>query len=453
MHTTLPTAAPVAAGSLLAGRYRIVSRLGVGGSAEVWEARDEQLDRRVALKLPHPHLVEDERTRRQLAAEARAVGSLSHPGIVRVYDVADGSRPAVVMELVEGESLGDILRRRGPLPPREVARIGAQVGDALLHAHGRGVIHRDVKPGNILVDPAGDARLVDFGIARLLDEAAVRLTQTGMVAGTLAYMAPEQLSGGELTPRTDVYSLGAVLFHALTGHPPFHAASPVALAEAQRDGPPTLLAAGGADVDPVLAQVVTAALQPDPEQRPRTAGAMADALRAWLEGRPTEPMAVVPHVAEAATVAVPAAAAAHPQRRRLGVVPPVALATVGAALLSLAFVALAGPGDPAGAGATPSPTGTPGWLAALLADHEAACGADAEAPPVEELTEEEARAVIQASIDECRAAAEEAEEDDEEQKDDKDDKDDKDRGNGGEGRSDDNPGRGNGGGGGDDDDD
>lgn len=444
MQTTLPTAAPVAAGSLLAGRYRVISRLGVGGSAEVWEARDEQLDRGVALKFPHPHLVEDERTRRQLAAEAHAVGSLSHPGIVRVYDVADGPRPAVVMELVEGESLAGILRRRGPLPPREVARIGAQVGDALLHAHGRGVIHRDVKPGNILVDPAGDARLVDFGIARLLDEAAVRLTQTGMVAGTLAYMAPEQLSGGQVTPRTDVYSLGAVLFHALTGHPPFDVASPVALADAQRDGPPTLLAAGETDLDPALAEVVTTALQPDPDRRPRTAGAMADALHAWLEGRPTEPMTVVAHPAQAAGSVVPAAAAASPQRRRLGAVALVALGTLGAALLSLAFVALAGPGAPAGAGATPSPTGTPGWLAALLADHEEACGADAEPPGVEELTDEEARVVIEASIEECRAAAEEAEEDD------KDDKDDNDKGNGdgpGDGRGRGNGGGGNGGGG------
>jgi hypothetical protein len=384
--------ASIAAGTRIGGRYRLAARLAGGGSAEIWRAHDQRLDRDVALKLPHPHLVAEARTRRQLAAEARAAAGLTHPGIVRVYDVvADGPQPAVVLELVEGESLATRLDRQGRLPPTEVARIGAQVGDALLHAHGHGVVHRDIKPGNILIDPGGQARLVDFGIARLLDEAAERLTLTGTVAGTMGYMAPEQLAGGEITPRTDVYALGAVLFRALTGRLPFEATSPVALAEAQRNGPPP---AAELPVDPALAAIVLAALSPDPADRPRTAGALAEALRDWLDGRPTEamaaivpppvaisadaptivapvvaPAAVPPAVIEAPTVlaarrAAPAAArgaGAGPGWRR-GAVAAVATMAVVLALV----IAARGPGEPASTetptptiSATPVPTPTP----------------------------------------------------------------------------------------------
>jgi len=342
---------------LVADRYRLVERLGGGGSAEIWLARDEQLDRDVAVKLPHPHLVADKRTRRQLAAEARAAAGLSHPGIVRVYDViTDGARPAVVFELVDGESLATRLDREGRLAPTAAARIGADVGEALIHAHTHGVVHRDVKPGNILIDASGQARLVDFGIARLLDEAAERLTQTGTVAGTMGYMAPEQLAGGEITPRTDVYALGAVLYRALAGRPPFEATSPVALAEAQRHDPPTV---ADLPVDPALAAIVVAALAHDPADRPRTAGVLADALRDWLEGRPTEAMAAAVAMplaaAGPAARATRAASASTGWRRGLAAT----AATVLGALAILALVLAArGPAEPA-ATATPSPTIAP----------------------------------------------------------------------------------------------
>src|ERR687896_1447861 len=271
-------------------RYRLTERLASGGSAEVWRARDEQLQRDVAVKLLHPHLLPDKRSRDRLVAEARAAASLSHPGIVGIYDVdVSGEAPALVMELVDGEPLAARLDREGPLPPREAARIVAEVSEALFHAHKRGVVHRDVKPGNILLERDGRARLVDFGIAHSLAETAERLTLTGTVIGTLRYMGPEQLTGEPITPRTDLYGLGTVLHEALTGRAPFPSRTPVGLVEAQRAGPPTM-----DDVDPALASLARACLAFDPAGRPLHAGALADALRAWLAGDPQPALAIAP---------------------------------------------------------------------------------------------------------------------------------------------------------------
>ena len=209
---------------LVLDRYRLVERVAVGGSAEVWRAHDEQLDRAVAVKRLHPHLLPDAVSRQRLAAEARAAAGLSHPAIVGIYDIdTTGDWPALVMELVDGESLAARLAREGPLPEREAAAIVTDIADGLYHAHKRGIVHRDVKPGNVLLDREGRARLADFGIARSLAESAERLTQTGSVMGTLRYMAPEQLTGGEIGQRTDLYGLGAVMHEAHTGEPPFPA--------------------------------------------------------------------------------------------------------------------------------------------------------------------------------------------------------------------------------------
>ncbi|MGH2402501.1 MAG: serine/threonine-protein kinase, partial [Candidatus Limnocylindria bacterium] len=275
---------------LILDRYRLIERLAVGGSAEVWRAHDEQLDRPVAVKRLHPHLLPDEASRRRLAAEARAAASLSHPVIVDVYDVdATGEAPALVMELVDGESLSARIERDGPLPPREATATTADVAEALYHAHQRGVIHRDVKPGNVLLARDGRTRLVDFGIAHSLADASERLTMTGTVVGTLRAMAPEQLAGGPITPRTDLYGLGVVLHEALTGRPPYASGSPVELAEQQRAGPPDL---GG--LEPALAAVVASCLAFEPASRPLHAGALASALRDWLAGDPSAALALAP---------------------------------------------------------------------------------------------------------------------------------------------------------------
>jgi serine/threonine-protein kinase len=262
------------------GRYRLEELLGMGASAEVWRAHDERLDRPVAVKVLHPHLLPDAAARRRFRSEARAAAVLAHPGIVTVYDTdATPSRSVIVFELVDGETLAELLARHGRLAPAEAARIGAELADALQHAHERGVLHRDVKPGNVIVDRTGRARLVDFGIARLLQAEAAHLTAAGSITGTLRYMSPERLAGAEATPAADLYALGAVLHEMLTGGPPFHASTPVELVRAQAT-PPERLAA----VPHPLAALVRQALEPDPKRRPPDGAAMASRLRAWMAG-------------------------------------------------------------------------------------------------------------------------------------------------------------------------
>ncbi|MBW3612954.1 MAG: serine/threonine protein kinase, partial [Chloroflexi bacterium] len=293
-------------------RYRLIERLASGGSAEVWRAHDERLNRPVAIKRLHAHLLPDVASRRRLAAEARAAAALSHPAVVGVYDVdIGGESPVLVMELVEGESLADRLAREGRLEPADAARIGAELGDALFHAHQQGVIHRDVKPGNVLIGRDGRVRLVDFGIAHSLAASAERLTRTGTVVGTLRSMAPEQLAAGPITPRTDLYGLGAVLHEMLTGRPPYPSATALTLAEAQRRGPPQL-----ERVDPALAAVTAACLAYDPADRPLHAGAVAAALRDWIDGDPRAAAAMAP-------AAAPVASADDETVTSHAVVPPV----------------------------------------------------------------------------------------------------------------------------------
>lgn len=264
----------------LAERYVLEERLAHGGSAEVWRARDKVLDRPVAVKVLHRHLLDDPTTRARLIQEARAAASLSHPGIVAVYDVAidEEASAAVILELVEGESLAERIKREGALPPRAAARIAAEVAEALAHAHERGIVHRDVKAANVLLGADGEARLTDFGIARLLEDEAQRLTDTGTIAGTLRYLAPEQLRGEPAGTPADVYAVGVLLTEMLSGQPPYQVDSPVALAEAQRTPP---LAIEGAP--PSLSAIVRPTLDPDPGRRPSSAGALAVELRSWLD--------------------------------------------------------------------------------------------------------------------------------------------------------------------------
>jgi hypothetical protein len=200
-------------GQLLFDRYRLEERVGRGGMADVWRAHDERLDRTVAVKVLHPRLLPDESWRRRFVAEARAASGLSHPGIVPVYDVIDDPNlPAIVFQYVEGESLAVRLRRDGSVPVQQATSIATQVAEALDLAHRAGLVHRDVKPANILLDRRdGRARLVDFGIARVVDDAQAELTGAHEVLGTLRYMAPEQLAGKPADARTDLYALGLVI--------------------------------------------------------------------------------------------------------------------------------------------------------------------------------------------------------------------------------------------------
>jgi tRNA A-37 threonylcarbamoyl transferase component Bud32 len=392
---------------LILDRYRLVERLAAGGSAEVWRAHDEQLDRPVAVKRLHPHLLPDEASRQRLVAEARAAARLSHPGIAGIYDVdATGESAAIVMELVDGESLAARIGREGPLPEQDAVRVTADVAEALYHAHQQGVVHRDVKPGNVLLAADGRTRLVDFGIAHSLAVSAERLTLTGTVVGTLHSMAPEQLVGGPITPRTDLYGLGVVLHEALSGRPPYPALTPVALAEAQRAGPPSL-----EGMDPALAAVIAGCLAYDPEARPLHAGALASALRDWLAGDPSaaRTMAPPPVVDTAAVTQVvpvvapspseaPAVVAPTPPRRR-SVAWPLAALVVLAGLVSVAIVlgnAIPGAAvDPTATPAiTPSPTPSepplaPEWLAKALEDVIKHCSEEQAATAEEDMREME----------------------------------------------------------------
>ncbi|MEX1141892.1 MAG: serine/threonine-protein kinase [Thermoleophilaceae bacterium] len=254
---------------LVLGRYRLTARLGAGGFGVVWRAYDERLERDVAVKVVPSggDHADDARVQREAVAAAR----LNHPGIVALYELGhDGDAAYLVSELVDGTTLAE-LTRAGAVSDRDVARIGVALCDALDHAHARGVIHRDVKPGNVMVlaEPAagaGFAKLTDFGIARLVSGDA--LTAPGDVVGTLAYMSPEQAEGGAVGPESDVYSLALTLYEAWTGSNPVRADSPAATARRLGSPLPPLRSARR-DLPPALCEAVDAALDADPAYRPR----------------------------------------------------------------------------------------------------------------------------------------------------------------------------------------
>ncbi|WP_225877466.1 serine/threonine-protein kinase, partial [Streptomyces resistomycificus] len=220
-------------GRVLAGRYRVVAQLGRGGMGVVWRAVDEVLGREVAVKELRTYTDADgpelAGLRLRMQREARAAARVRHPGVVAVHDVAEvDGRPLIVMELVDGPSLDDVLRERGTLDPREAAGIGAKVMDALAAAHRAGVLHRDVKPGNILLDRSGRVLLTDFGIATMEDPgdgSATHLTRSGELVGSLDYLAPERAQGAEPGPASDIWALGATLFATVEGASPFRRTS------------------------------------------------------------------------------------------------------------------------------------------------------------------------------------------------------------------------------------
>jgi serine/threonine protein kinase len=294
---TDPTQAMPSGGSapvVVASRYRLRSLLGRGGTAEVWRAEDEALVRDVALKLV---TVPTDESAARAGEEARLLARLNHPGLVPVYDAGsdDRGRPWVVMELVEGETLSDTLKR-GPLPSEQAAAVGRSIAEALGYVHGQGLLHRDVKPANILVGRDGRVRLTDFGIARLVD--AARVTSTGMMVGTASYLAPEQVAGEPVGPPADVYALGLVLLECLTGQREYAGSTvEVALARLHRAPQvPATLPAGW----PGLLRAMTAR---DPSARPTPAQAADDLGRILAGGEATTVLAAAP--AAESTTALP----------------------------------------------------------------------------------------------------------------------------------------------------
>lgn len=271
----------------LAGQYTIERELGRGGMGVVFLARDERLDRLVALKVLPSEFAAQGETRERFLREARTSAQLSHPNIVPVYRADELEGMAFfAMGFVEGETLGDRLRDRGPLGPAETVRIMREVAWALAYAHARGIVHRDVKPENILLERAsGRAVVTDFGIARTTFDPSI--TQAGHVLGTVHYMSPEQCAGGTLDGRSDLYALGVVGFHALSGQLPFDGDEPQAIIVAHAARTPPRLQEVAPDVPTSLAEVIDCCLQKRPDERFATGEALAEALTKALEEAPS----------------------------------------------------------------------------------------------------------------------------------------------------------------------
>ena len=253
-------------GTILGGRYRLVELLGQGGMATIFRAVDTQLGRDVAVKLLRPEYLRDPDFSSRFRQEAQAAASLTHPNVVTVYDYGeDPSGPYIVMELIDGEDLATIIRRSGALPPRQAARIAAAVARALAAAHARGLVHRDVKPGNVLIGRDGQVKVVDFGIARAVAEAQVTLP--GTTLGSVHYFSPEQARGEPATESSDIYSLGIVLYELLTGVRPWEGDSAASVGLARLTGPAPDPVAVRPSVPPDLAAITRKALAPE-AQRP-----------------------------------------------------------------------------------------------------------------------------------------------------------------------------------------
>ncbi|HUH52834.1 MAG TPA: serine/threonine-protein kinase [Microbacteriaceae bacterium] len=289
------------AGVTFGGRYELSSRIAVGGMGEVWKASDSVIGRTVAIKILKDEYMGDPGFLERFRAEARHAALVNHEGIANVFDYGEEQGSAyIVMELVPGEPLSNIIEREGKLPTNRVLGIMAQTAMALQAAHEAGLVHRDIKPGNLLITPDGRVKITDFGIARIADQ--VPLTATGQVMGTVQYLAPEQASGHNATAKTDLYSLGIVAYECLNGKRPFTGESQVAIAMAQiNDAPPPL----PAEVPENVKNLVLACLEKDPDKRPNSAGDLALAAAALHKGDVQAAARYVPQVigAAAATAA------------------------------------------------------------------------------------------------------------------------------------------------------
>jgi len=386
----------LSAGLLLADRYRLDTRIAVGGMGEVWQASDTRLDRTVAVKILKAELSGDAEFLHRFRTEARTTASLNHPGIAAVHDYGEASSGVpnaeggndlayLVMEMVSGEPLAGILAREGRIKPERLLPILEQAGRALNAAHERGLVHRDVKPGNILVvreaDGSESVKITDFGIAKAADAAPV--TRNGMVMGTAHYIAPEQATGQEATPASDVYSLAVCGYECLAGRRPFVSENAVTVAMMHiRDTPPAL----PPDVPPTVRALIESTLVKDPAQRYANGGEFADAVAMVRAGHPppapvgvthTPPSgipvaagpvgpgshpAMMPVPPPGPATPAPGAPPYPPQQAKRPVWPWVVLAVVGVTLVVMAAVLLPmvlsddsdGEPDPGGGGTPPS---------------------------------------------------------------------------------------------------
>ncbi|MEV0947012.1 Stk1 family PASTA domain-containing Ser/Thr kinase [Rhodococcus sp. NPDC049939] len=284
----------------LSARYELGEILGFGGMSEVHLARDVRLSRDVAIKVLRADLARDPTFYLRFRREAQNAAALNHPAIVAVYDTGEaetdaGPLPYIVMEYVDGETLRDIVRRDGTMSPRQAMEVISDVCAALDFSHRNGIVHRDVKPANVMINRAGAVKVMDFGIARAISDASSPMTQTAAVIGTAQYLSPEQARGEQVDARSDVYSLGCVLFEILTGQPPFKGDSPVAVAYQHVREDPRTPSEINPDVPHELDSVILKAMSKNPANRYQTAADMRSDLVRVLSGqRPSAPMVMSP---------------------------------------------------------------------------------------------------------------------------------------------------------------
>ena len=280
----------------LSDRYELGETLGFGGMSEVHFARDLLLNRDVAIKVLRADLARDPSFYLRFRREAQNAAKLNHPTIVQVFDTGEaetdeGPLPFIVMEYVDGETLRDVLRANGPVSPRQAMTWMADVAAAMDFSHRNGIVHRDMKPANVMIDKAGAVKVMDFGIARAISDSTSTMTQTSTVMGTAQYLSPEQARGIKVDPRSDIYSMGCVLFELLTGEPPFTGDSPVAVAHqhVHEDPPrPSLLRQ---EISPALDSVVLKAMSKNKENRYQSAGDLrADLIKVLAGGKPSAPL-------------------------------------------------------------------------------------------------------------------------------------------------------------------
>ena len=265
-------------------RYRTIERIGSGGMADVYKAMDEVLGRTVAVKIMHPHYADDPTFVQRFRHEAQSAANLSHPNIVNIYDWGQqGDTYYIVMEYVKGTDLKALIAQRGPADPVKATEYAAQICAGLSVAHGYGIIHRDIKSHNLVLTPDGTIKIMDFGIARAVDS---MMTQTGSVLGTAQYVSPEQAQGRELTPGSDLYSLGVVLYEMTTGQLPFDGDTPVsvALKHVNEDAVPPRQVRPS--IPPAIEAVIMRAMEKDPTRRYTSAEQMRDDLLRAAQGRP-----------------------------------------------------------------------------------------------------------------------------------------------------------------------
>lgn len=336
--TVTPSGRPLEQGTTIGGRYRLEAPIASGGMATVWRAVDTVLTRPVAVKVLHAHLAADPEFVARFRREAVAAARLAHPSIVAIYDTSDDPE-AIVMELVDGRTLRDELDARSFLPAAEAVSIASSICQALEVAHKAGIIHRDVKPANVLLSAGGQLKVADFGIAKAAsapgEDDLPDLTAIGRMVGTAKYLAPEQVSGGDIDARTDVYAVGAVLYEMLCGRPPFAGDNDLAVATARLHGPPERPRSVLRTVPPRLDEIVMKALATDPDGRHHS----ASALWADLQSCPLDDQPLVPVVATDATVVGDQPSFTRTERSWLV---PALLVSLVAVALGLAWVLIGG---------------------------------------------------------------------------------------------------------------